>query len=124
MGRIVTWKEETVCRVVLLAILAVGSVAGQEAIKKVSRSEAMQAATTKVQPEYPTIARQFKVEGTVELEAVVAENGTVEKVNILSGNAMLTRPAADTLKRWKFTPFTEDGKPVKVLAPITFTFKL
>jgi len=117
-------RRRTVWWLVTTAILAVIFAFGQEAIKKVTRAEAMQAATSKVQPEYPPMAKQFKVEGVVELEAVVGENGKVEKVNILSGNALLTRPASDALKQWKFKPFTEADKPVKVLAPISFTFRL
>jgi len=102
------------------------SVAGcaQGEIKKVSRPEALAAVVTKVQPEYPPIARQLKVHGVAELEAVVSEDGMVEKVNILSGNPVLTKPAADALKRWKFRPFTSDGKPVKALAPVSFDFSL
>jgi protein TonB len=117
-------RQETVCGLALLAVLTVGPGFAQEGVKKVSRAEAMQAATSKVQPEYPPIAKQLKVEGMVELEALIGENGKVEKVNILSGNAMLTRAGADALRQWKFTPFTEDGKPVKALAPMTFAFKL
>lgn len=114
----------TVCGLALLAMLGVVPGSGQEGVKKVSRTEAMQAATAKVQPEYPPIARQLKVEGVVELEALIGENGKVEKVTIVSGNAMLTHAGADALKQWKFTPFTEDGKPVKALAPFTFAFKM
>jgi len=117
-------KRRTVCGLAVLAVLAAGCGLAQEGVKKVSRAEAMQAATTKVQPEYPPVAKQLRVEGAVELEALVGENGKVEKVSIVSGNAMLTHAGADALKQWKFTPFTEDGRPVKVLAPITFVFKM
>jgi protein TonB len=117
-------RQKNLCGLALLAVLAAGSSLAQEGVKKITRAEAVQAATSKVQPEYPPIARQLKVEGVVELEALIGENGKVEKVNILSGNAMLTRAGADALKQWKFTPFTEDGKPVKALAPFTFAFKL
>ena len=71
--------------------------------------------TTKVPPDYPAIARQLKIEGAVELEAVVTESGAVEKVNIVSGNPVLTRPASDAVKKWKFAPFTSDGKAVKAV---------
>ena len=96
----------------------------QDAPKKVTRSEGLNAVTTKVAPEYPPIARQLKIEGAVELEAVVAENGVVEKVNIVSGNPVLTRPAADAVKKWKFAPFTSEGKVVKVVVPVTMSFKM
>jgi len=109
-----------------LALLATCSVAGwaQGDLKKVSRSEALAAVQSKVQPEYPPLARQLKVHGAVEVEAVVAEDGTVEKVNIVSGNPVLTKPAADALKKWRFKPFTSDGKAVKALAPVSFDFSL
>lgn len=97
---------------------------GQDAPKKVTLEEANAAITSKVPPEYPALGRQLKVEGKVELEAVVAENGTVEKVNIVSGNPLLTRPAAEAVKRWKFTPFQDGGKPCKALAPVSISFKL
>jgi protein TonB len=96
----------------------------QDAPKKVSKLDGLTNATTKVQPEYPQMAKQLKIEGQVELEAVVAENGAVEKVNIVSGNPVLTRPAADALKRWKFAPFTDSGKAVRAVVPVSLSFKL
>ena len=110
----------------LLALAAVFLNTGlaQEAPKKVSRSEGLNAVTTKVAAEYPSIARQLKIEGAVELEALVTESGTVEKVNIVSGNPVLTRPASDAVKKWKFAPFTSDGKAVKALVPVSMTFKM
>ena len=109
--------------IVLALVLAAAGLA-QDAPKKVSRSEALSAVISKVQPDYPHMARQLRVEGTVELEALVSEDGKVVKVNIVSGNPMLTAPSADAVKAWKFKPFAEDGKPVKALAPITVIFKL
>jgi protein TonB len=96
----------------------------QDAPKKVSKNEGLNAVTTKVPPDYPAIAKQLKIEGAVELEVLVAESGTVEKVNIVSGNPVLTRPASDALKKWKFAPFTSDGKAVKALVPVSLSFKM
>ena len=86
--------------------------------------EALVAAISKVAPEYPIIARQLKIQGVVELEALVTEEGSVEKVEIVSGNPVLTRPATEALKKWKFNPFVANGKPVKAQAQISMTFKL
>jgi periplasmic protein TonB len=107
-----------------LSPLFLGLGLAQDAPKKVSKSEGMSAVTAKVAPDYPTVAKQLKIEGSVELEALVTENGTVDKVNIVSGNPVLTRPASDAVKRWKFAPFTSDGKVVKVLVPVSITFKM
>jgi TonB family protein len=107
-----------------LAVFLLSPVLAQEAPKKVTKAEGLNAVTSKVSPEYPPIARQLKIEGAVELEAVVTEGGVVEKVNIVSGNPVLTRPASDAIKKWKFAPFTSDGKAVKALVPVSLSFKL
>jgi periplasmic protein TonB len=95
---------------------------GQAGPKKVSQAEAMSAAVTKVQPDYPELARQLKISGTVDIEIVVAENGTVETATPLSGNPVLTKPAAEALRRWKFKPFVQDGSPVKAQAVMKIGF--
>ena len=109
--------------VIMLMLVAAQPGSGEE-VKRVTRTEGLNAATTKVQPDYPPIARQLKIEGAVELEALVAENGAVEKVTIVSGNPVLTRPAAEAIRKWKFAPFTDDGKVVKALVPISMSFKM
>ncbi|HWQ56246.1 MAG TPA: energy transducer TonB [Bryobacteraceae bacterium] len=107
-----------------LLVVAASGLAWAEDAKSVSQAEALRAVVTRVQPIYPSTARQLKIEGAVELSVTIADSGVVEKVDIVSGNPMLTRPAADALKRWKFNPFTQDGKAVKAVAPVTVSFKL
>lgn len=92
--------------------------------KKLTRSEALSSVVSRIPPEYPSIARQLRLEGVVELEVLVAESGAVEQVNIISGNPVLTKPAAEAAKKWKFAPSQEAGKAVKALAPISVTFHL
>jgi protein TonB len=92
--------------------------------KHLSHSQSLNAAISKPQPEYPAIAKQLKVEGTVELTAYVSEEGTVEKVETVSGNPILARSAQDALKKWKFNKSMEDGKPTKFVADVSFNFKL
>jgi len=111
----------------MLAALALGLYAGGALAEddiRVSNADAMKAATAKVQPEYPAVAKQLHLEGTVEVEAHIAEDGSVDSVKPVTGNAVLANAAAAALKRWKFTPFTAGGKPVKAVAPVTFNFKL
>jgi TonB family protein len=96
----------------------------QDADLRVSNSEALKAATAKVQPDYPAIAKQLHLEGAVEVEAHIAEDGSVESVRPLTGNAVLANAAVAATKRWKFTPFTAGGKNVKAVASLTFNFKL
>jgi len=108
---------------VVMAVL--GSVAfAQDEPRKIARSEALNAVAVRVQPEYPPMARQLRMQGSVEVEVLVGENGEVQKVDIVSGNAVLTASAVQAVKHWKFKPFLESGKPIRVLAPITVDFKL
>lgn len=99
-------------------------VASAQAVKHVATAEALNNATSKPQPEYSGMARQLKLQGPVEVNAFISEDGKVEKVESISGNPVLVKCAEDALKRWKFTPFTEDGKPVKAVAALSFTFKM
>ena len=108
----------------VIAILAALVAYGQDGLKRVSKADALSAATAKVNPEYPAMARQLRLEGVVELEAVINETGTVTEVNVVSGNPLLTKNAALALKRWKFAPFLENAKPVKVVAPVSISFKM
>ena len=109
----------------LLLIVVLGAVGfAQEAPKKITRSEALNAVSVKVQPDYPPVARQLRMQGAVELQVTIGETGEVTKVDIVSGNPVLTAPAAQAIKRWKFKPFVENGKAISVVAPIAVDFKL
>ncbi len=108
----------------LLMAAASGYAIAQDADLKVSGPDAMKAATSKVQPEYPNVAKQLHIEGAVEVEVHITEEGTVDSAKPLAGNPLLVKAAVEATKRWKFTPFTSDGKPVAATAPLTFNFKL
>jgi protein TonB len=107
---------------ILWAATMVPCLSAQDAPKKVSQQVAASAALTKVEPEYPAVAKQLRLEGKVELEALVDEHGSVIKVDTVAGNPVLVRAATEALKRWKFKPFVEDGKAMKVTAPVSFSF--
>lgn len=94
-----------------------------QAVLKLSRAEATHAIVSKVAPEYPAVARQLKMQGEVEVEAVVSETGQVDAVNIISGNPVLTHAVVEAVKKWKFAPQMMEGKPAKAVAPLSFAFK-
>jgi periplasmic protein TonB len=108
-----------------ICFLLISASAGMaQATHKLSHAEALAAVSAKVPPVYPPIARQLKIEGAVEVEAMVGEDGQVESVNIVSGNPMLTKPAVEAIRKWKFPPQVQDGKPARAIAPITLNFKM
>lgn len=106
----------------VLLLLAAGALCAADPTLRVSEADARKAATVKPPPDYPPFARQLKLLGRVELEAVVTEDGKVESVRPVKGNPVLTQAGADALKKWKFTPFQEDGKPARAVISIGFEF--
>ena len=104
--------------------LAGGAARAQDNVVHVGQAEALKAAKEKFQPEYPPMARQLHLQGAVELRAHISESGSVEDVKPLSGNPVLMNAAIVAIRRWKFKPFTEDGKPSKAIADLSFDFKL
>ncbi|MDP9172054.1 MAG: energy transducer TonB [Acidobacteriota bacterium] len=107
----------------LLAALC-GAVAAkaEDNVVYLSQSEALKAAREKVAPDYPSMARQLRLEGAVKLTAYISEAGTVVDVKPLTGNAVLMNAAVAALKLWKFTPFLIEGKPSRAVAAMSFTF--
>lgn len=90
---------------------------------RVSASDALKAAVAKPAPEYSAIARQMKVSGHVEIEAVVAPDGSVEAASAVTGNPLLTQSAVNAVKKWKFTPFKANGEATKAVVTLAFDFK-
>jgi protein TonB len=79
-----------------------------------------------VKPNYTKGARRRKVEGLVELRAVVLTDGTVgDEVTITQSlDEELDQQAVKAAKQWKFRPGMVDGKPVAVHVTIELSFTL
>ena len=110
--------------IVAAAALFLGAPAFSQDTVHVTQAEAIRNAKEKVDPEYPAMAKQLHLEGAVQIEAHIGENGAVEEVKPLTGNAVLMNSAVAALKKWRFSPFLADGKPVKAIADLSFKFKL
>jgi TonB family protein len=78
----------------------------------------------KVDPVYPSQARAEQLSGTVALEVTVAEDGSVQNVKRISGNPVLAAAASEAIRRWRYTPFLLNGKPLEVKKQISVIFKL
>lgn len=78
----------------------------------------------KVQPDYPPVARDQRIEGKVVLHAIIAKNGSVLAVDAVSGNQELVEAARYAAKKWKYEPMIAEGKPVEVDVEIDMYFNL
>jgi TonB family protein len=63
-----------------------------------------------VPPKYPVEARSGDAQGTVVLKEVVDENGKVEGLRLVEGNAVLAPAAIQAVKQWRYRPYVRDGK--------------
>jgi TonB family protein len=77
-----------------------------------------------VLPVYPDAAKQSGIEGSVRLRVVVAKDGTVQALKVLSGEPALTDAAVDAVRQWRYQPTLVDGKPVGVITSVTVDFRL
>lgn len=90
---------------------------------RVSEADAKRAAIDKPAPTLNLTARQLKLSGKVELSVSIDEQGNVSNVQISAGNPVLGAGAMTAVKKWRFTPFTENGAPAKANTVLTFEFK-
>lgn len=73
---------------------------------------------------YPKKARQAKIEGTVQLDVTIGENGVVKSVSTSEGNLTLGAAAGSAIRKWRFLPAQRDGKPVEDRAKVKVEFRL
>ena len=76
------------------------------------------------QPEYPILAKQARIEGVVQIDAVIDQNGNVVQEHAVSGSGMLIAAALDAVKQWKYEPTYLNGKPYPVELAVNVTFRL
>jgi TonB family protein len=77
---------------------------------------------TKVQPTYPSIAKQINAAGEVQVAILINENGRVIEAKAIKGHPVLRASAEDAARKWIFKPTLLDGKPVKQPGTLTFVF--
>ena len=74
--------------------------------------ELVRRAKTKVQPQYPELARKMNIAGTVKIEVVVLPNGTVKSARVVGGHPVLANAALDAAKKWRFDPAPSESTGV------------
>jgi len=78
----------------------------------------------RVVPNYPEQAEKQRVQGPVVLNVLVARDGSVQEVNVISGNPELVRAAVEAVKQWRFQPQQVKDNPVEFETQITVNFSL
>lgn len=78
----------------------------------------------RVNPVYPALARQARIQGTVILQAQISKTGDIENLQLVSGHPMLAPAAIEAVKQWKYKPYILNGEPVEVDTQVTVNFTL
>jgi protein TonB len=78
----------------------------------------------KVNPAYPPLARQARIQGVVILQAQISKDGSIENLQLISGHPMLAPAAIEAVKQWKYKPYLLNGEPVEVDTQVQVNFTL
>jgi TonB family protein len=77
-----------------------------------------------VQPTYPPDAKRNHIQGTVLLHAIVAKDGTMKELLVISGPPELYPSALDAVRQWVYKPTLLQGQPVEVDTSISVVYQL
>jgi TonB family protein len=91
---------------------------------RVSRAVQASQLVSKVEPIYPPLAEQARIQGTVELEAVIGKDGTIQNLTVLRGPPLLVQAALDAARQWRYQPTRVNNEPVEVVTVIEVVFRL
>jgi periplasmic protein TonB len=117
----------------ILAVAAASILFGQPAftqsaddpVYQIGNGVTAPVAVKEVKPNYTPDAIRRKVQGSVEVSAVVLTDGTVGEVRVTKTlDPDLDEQAMIATKQWQFKPGTKDGRPVNVRVTIVLTFSL
>jgi TonB family protein len=77
-----------------------------------------------VTPQYPALARQARVQGTVQLKVSINPLGAVQVIGVVGGHPLLIPAAIEAVKQWEYNPVLLNGVPVDVETTVDVAFSL
>ena len=77
-----------------------------------------------IPPAYPPLAQHMNVQGSVVLQALIAADGSIENLHVMSGPAILASAAQQAVREWRFKPVYQNGQAVETRATITVNFTI
>jgi TonB family protein len=88
------------CLVVVFSLFSYHPFLAQSTTRKIK---------TRVEPEYPELARKNNISGSVRVEIIVAPDGKIKEVKVLGGNPVLAQAAVAAVNKWKYEPASEES---------------
>ena len=78
----------------------------------------------RVEPAYPALAKQLGRGGRVELRAVIATDGTIQSLQVVSGDPLFYQSALEAVRQWRYRPTVLNGEPVEIDTFITVIYNI
>jgi TonB family protein len=79
---------------------------------------------SQARPTYPPDAKEARIQGVVRLQAVIAKDGTVKSLELVSGHPLLVPSAMEAVKQWVYQTTLLNGNPVEVVTQIDVNYTL
>ena len=82
---------------------------------------------SKIDPEYPELARVARLEGNVILQAIIHTDGSVGQIEVLRSNRPnmgFEEAAIEAVQHWRYEPALQNGRPVEVYFTVIVEFTL
>ncbi len=76
----------------------------------------------KVTPDYPTLAKQARIQGVVRFTVTIGKDGTVQDIQLISGHPLLVSSAQTAVMQWQYKPTLLNGQPVEVVTQVDVNF--
>ena len=78
----------------------------------------------RVEPMYPTLPKQLGRGGRVELRAVIATDGTIQSLQVVSGDPLFYQSALEAVRQWRYRPTVLNGEAVEIDTFITVIYNI
>jgi TonB family protein len=79
---------------------------------------------SQVRPVYPPEAKAARITGAVKLSALIGKDGSIQNLDVISGEPVLVQSALDAVKQWVYQPTLLNGQPVEVLTEIDLNYSV
>jgi len=78
----------------------------------------------RIEPVYPYLPKQLGRSGRVELRAIIATDGTIQSLRVVSGDPLFYQSALEAVSQWRYRPTVLNGEPVEIDTFITVIYNI
>lgn len=78
----------------------------------------------RVEPRYPPLMSQIHRGGRVELRAIIATDGSIQALQVISGDPSFYQSALEAVRQWHYLPTILNGQAVEVETTIEVIYRM